>query len=123
MTLTEPIRVGESNPFGVAQYKMVAEEEGGGISTQAGVHPFQLTTTAVFNESEATANYKDQEPPGMAKDLTFQLPAGLIGNPTPFPQCTDAQFTTEENEKKRTCARRTLRSVRWRSPSKSRAQA
>ena len=57
-TLTEPIRVGASTPFGVADYKMVAEEEGGGVSTQAGVHPFQLTTTVVLNTSEAAAEVK-----------------------------------------------------------------
>jgi hypothetical protein len=95
-TLTEPIHVGASTPFGVAQYKMVAEEEGGEVSTQAGVHPFQLTTTAVLNTSNAAAEVKAQQPAGMAKDLTFKLPAGLIGNPTPFPRCTEEQFTTQE---------------------------
>jgi hypothetical protein len=96
-TLTKPIRAGASNPFGVADYSMVAEEEGGGVSTQAGAHPFQLSTTVVFDTSEAAADPNRQEPVGMAKDLTFQLPAGLIGNPTPFPQCTEAQFTKEDN--------------------------
>jgi hypothetical protein len=95
-SLTEPIHTGGSNPFGVAQYKMVAEEEGGEVSTQAGVHPFALTTTVVLDTSEAAPEVKQQEPAALVKDLTFKLPAGLIGNPTPFPQCTDAQFTTQE---------------------------
>jgi hypothetical protein len=95
-TLTKPIGVGAGNPFGVADYELIPEEEGGGVSTQAGVHPVELTTTTVLNTSEAAANFKEQEPVGMAKDLTLQLPAGLIGNPTPLPQCTDAQFTTQE---------------------------
>jgi hypothetical protein len=32
------------------------------------------------------------EPTEMAKDLVFKLPPGLVGNPTPFPQCTIPQF-------------------------------
>ena len=102
VTSSEPIRAGASTPYGVAEYKMVAEEEGGGVSAQAGVHPFQLTTTVVLNEGEPAASHFDQEPVGMAKDLTFQLPAGLIGNPAQFPQCTAAQFTAE-HEKKNFC--------------------
>jgi hypothetical protein len=58
--------------------------------TQAGSHPFQLTTTLDFNQSPQ----EEALPAGaMAKDLRFDLPPGFVGNPTPFPQCTDAQFT------------------------------
>ena len=95
-TLTRPISVGGANGFGVEDYKLLPEEEGGAPSTQAGVHPFQLTTALSMNTSEATASFRDQQPAGMVKDVTVQLPPGLIGNPTPFPQCSDAQFTTQE---------------------------
>lgn len=94
-TLTRPIRVGESNGFGIADYELLAEEEGGGVATQAGAHPFQLTTVTNLDTSEVASNVREQEPAGLTKDLTFQLPPGLIGNPTPFPQCTDVQFSTE----------------------------
>ncbi|MGA8363288.1 MAG: hypothetical protein WB709_02075 [Solirubrobacteraceae bacterium] len=95
-TLTKPISVGANNMFGVADYELNAEEEGGAVATQAGMHPFQLTTALTLDTSSAPADSRDQEPAGMVKDLTFQWPAGLIGNPTPFPQCTDAQFSTHE---------------------------
>jgi hypothetical protein len=95
-TVTRPISVEGFSGFGVEDYKLVAEEEGGAASTQAGVHPFQLTTVLSLNTSEAAASFHEQQPAGMAKDLSFQLPPGLIGNPTPFPQCSDAQFTTQE---------------------------
>jgi hypothetical protein len=73
-------------PFGVNTYEMRPEEEGGGVDTQAGSHPFQLTTTLNFNET------LEARPPAMAKDLRFNLPPGLIGNPEPFPRCTLAEF-------------------------------
>jgi hypothetical protein len=94
-TLTRPISAGGANGFGVEDYKLVPEEEGGAPSTQAGVHPFQLTTVLSMNTSEAPAHFYDQQPAGLAKDLTFQLPPGLIGNPTPFAQCSDVQFITQ----------------------------
>jgi hypothetical protein len=95
-TVTRPISVGGANGFGVEDYKVLPEEEGGATSTQAGVHPFQLTTVLSMNTSEAAASFHQQQPAGMVKDVTVQLPPGLIGNPTPFAQCSDAQFTTQE---------------------------
>jgi hypothetical protein len=95
-TLTKPIAVGAGNPFGVADYELNPEEAGGAVSTQAGIHPFQLTTVLTLATSTAPADFEAQEPAGMAKDLTFQLPAGLVGNPTPLAQCTDVQFSTQE---------------------------
>jgi hypothetical protein len=87
-TASHPVAVGDTPvPFGVSNYEMSAENEGGSPDTQAGSHPFQLTTTLLFNQ-----NFNPEDPPGLAKDLHFKLPPGLIGNPSPFPQCTDAQF-------------------------------
>jgi hypothetical protein len=74
--------------FGVQGFEMGAEEEGGALDTQAGSHPFQLTTTLNLNQTG------EAEPAAAAKDLNFRLPPGLIGNPTPFPRCTIAQFLT-----------------------------
>ncbi len=73
-------------PFGVSALAMDPEEEGGGVDTQAGSHPFQLTSTVMLDETV------EGRPLNLAKDLRFRLPPGLIGNPTPFPQCTLAQF-------------------------------
>jgi hypothetical protein len=81
-------------PSGVNEYEVRPEEEGGGLDTQAGSHPFQLTTTLVLNQT-----YEGKpllgEPIGLAKDLYFKLPPGLIGNPTPFAQCSLAAFLKE----------------------------
>jgi hypothetical protein len=101
-TLSKPLSMGSGNGFGVADYQLIAEEEGGAPSTQAGVHPFQLTTITTLATSEAAPDLSLQQPAGMTKDVTFQLPPGLIGNPTPLPQCTVLQFTTEEQHQKTT---------------------
>ncbi len=73
---------GEPIPFGVEQYELRPENADGSPDTQAGSHPFQLTTDIALNQ---TAN--PSKPPAAPKDLRFDLPPGLIGNPTPFPQC------------------------------------
>ncbi len=98
-SLSRPIAVGdEPTPFGVQDYELVPEEEGGSIDTQAGSHPFQLTTTLELNQTGGLENpvskLVEAEPPVLTKDLHFKLPAGLIGNPTAFPRCTIAQFSS-----------------------------
>jgi hypothetical protein len=85
---------GAPTPFGVEDYELVPEEEGGAVDTQAGSHPFQLTTTLNLNQvlRPIPGFGLQPEPAELTKDLRFKLPPGLIGNPTPFPQCTIAQF-------------------------------
>ena len=41
--------------------------------------------------------------PALAKDLSFKLPPGLIGNPTAIPQCTTAQFFATINGNANEC--------------------
>lgn len=91
-TITRPLGVGASSSFGVEAYEVLPEEVGGVPSTQAGVHPFQLSTVLDLNTSLLSPEPLEQEPAAMTKDLSFRLPPGLIGNPTPFAQCTDEQF-------------------------------
>jgi hypothetical protein len=94
-----PITVSSSpSPFGVEDYELVNEEEGGAPTLQAGAHPFQQTTTIVLNQGtdrspvENEANKPIVEPAGLAKDLAFKWPPGLIGNPTVFPRCALGAF-------------------------------
>jgi hypothetical protein len=88
VSLKRPVMLGAASTlFGVENYEMTPEEDGGGLDTQAGSHPFQLTTTLMLNQGRDPT-----KPPSLAKDLIFKLPPGLIGNPTPFPQCSDPAF-------------------------------
>ncbi len=85
---TQPLAVsGSSTSFGAEGYELTATDEDGSLDKQAGSHPFGLTTTFDFRRT-GTTPYQ----PAMPKDLRFRLPPGLIGNPTPFPQCSGADF-------------------------------
>ncbi len=91
--LKHPITVSkapaEPTPFGVEAYEQTFEEVGGAPDAQAGSHPFQFTTTLDLNQTS------DAGPAALAKDLSFDMPPGFIGNPTAYPRCTLAQFSGE----------------------------
>ena len=87
---------------------MSPEEEGGAPDTQAGSHPFQLTTTLASNTNTVPIEgYVDSgireirpevQPLDFTKDLRFNLPPGLVGNPTPLPKCTMYVFIQETTD-------------------------
>ncbi len=85
-SIRRPISVGGPVSFGVEDYELTPEEEGGALDTQAGSHPFQLTTTIALNQTA------EGYPVALTNDLNFKLPPGLIGNPTSVPQCALTQF-------------------------------
>ena len=93
LSVARKIALGASTPFGVADYELVNEREGGGADTQAGSHPFQQTTTVVLNQTVNANGYI--EPAELPKDLHFAWPAGLLGNPTPLAQCPLTAFLSE----------------------------
>jgi hypothetical protein len=80
-------------PFGFEHFSARAEEEGGFPSTQAGRHPFQVTTTLQVNSGAQIGRLLDQ--PGMPRNLRFPLPAGLVGNAAGVPQCDMQTFLTD----------------------------
>lgn len=81
--------------FGVERYELTPENENGSLDTEAGSHPFQLTTTFDLNE---TRNEGAPQLPALPRNLSFQLPPGLVGNanvlgnPNAVGQCSGAQF-------------------------------
>jgi len=86
-------------PFGVEQYEMRPENDTGGLETQAGAHPFQLTTIFNLNQTLkgiAPAGLSELLPnaPALVKDLHFVLPAGLVGKAARVPKCSGANFST-----------------------------
>jgi hypothetical protein len=83
-----PVSVSGAAPaFGVEDFSMVPEEEGGEADVQAGSHPFQFTTGFSLNQ-----NFDSRKPPALPRNIAFNLPAGFIGNATAVRQCTDQQF-------------------------------
>jgi hypothetical protein len=71
--------------FGVEHLEQTALNENGSPDTQAGSHPFGYTTTLQLNQGTSR----------LPKDLHFNVPPGLVGNPTVVPQCTLDQFNTK----------------------------
>jgi hypothetical protein len=86
-------------------YVVVPEEAGGTLATQAGSHPFQLTTSITLNQKLVKLKRKPNleqvklsvlpMPVRLPDNIGTEWPAGLVGNPTPLPQCTDQQFAKE----------------------------
>ncbi len=84
---TIPLHIdGQQTGYGVASMELGPFNEDGTPATQAGSQPFQLTTSLVLNQ-EAQRN-----PIELPKDITFNLPPGLIGTPTAAAQCTIVEF-------------------------------
>lgn len=61
--------------FGVERYDLEAVEAGGSADTQAGSHPHTLTVEAVLDQDA------DDTSEGAVRNLTFELPPGLILDP------------------------------------------
>jgi hypothetical protein len=80
----------ESTPssFGLSSVDGWFSNGNGTLDTQAGSHPYSLTTVLALNNS-GTA------PTGEWRNVTVNLPPGLIGNPTTVPRCTAVELNTE----------------------------
>jgi hypothetical protein len=101
-------------PYGVENYEITPEEEGGAVDTQAGSHPFQLTTTLTLNTNAVPIfnpfkeDLPEAQPLEFTKDLRFNLPAGLVGNPTPLPKCSMFVFMEEAAQRPIQCPDNTV---------------
>jgi len=82
-----PLRIdGEPSGFGVTEMELGPFDESGSPVEQAGSQPFQLTTSLVFNQEG------QRNPIELPKDVTFNLPPGLVGDPNAVEQCTITNF-------------------------------
>ena len=85
----------EPTPFGLERFEQRAEDVGGAEASQAGAHPFQLTTTIVARsgpQSGASRNVSAVTQPALPRNLRFTLPAGLLADATAVPACELAVF-------------------------------
>jgi hypothetical protein len=73
---------------GEAGFKVTAAADAGGEpATLAGSHPYSLLTEINLNKAGALSD-------GDLKDLSYDLPPGLIENATSVPRCGAVQFAT-----------------------------
>jgi group II intron reverse transcriptase/maturase len=85
--------------FGVSKFRIAATNENGTPDLQAGSHPYALTTALQLNLPSEGGKVLE----GEIKDVTVELPPGLIGNPAATPRCTAREFTAVEELKGETC--------------------
>jgi hypothetical protein len=92
---------GEAPAFGLERegYKLRPENQDGSLDTQAGSHPFQLSTTFNLAKnlfSAIPAGNKTPRKffgsPALTKNLHFVLPPGLLGRVAGFPKCPSQDF-------------------------------
>ena len=90
---TLQLPVSETPTTFAASAELTPFEEDGTPATQAGSHPFELTTTLTMNQW-VPPGQSFRQPVELPKDVLLHLPAGLLGNPTVASQCSMANFFT-----------------------------
>jgi hypothetical protein len=78
-------------------FSMSPENENGEPESQAGAHPFQLSTLLYLDESleqrvEGGITEKYPSAPAPVRNLHFNLPPGLLGNVTAAEECGEVAF-------------------------------
>jgi hypothetical protein len=76
--------------FGFAHADAWFSNADGTFDTQAGSHPYAFTFSFDLN-----TNAKSGPAEGEARNLTFNLPAGVVGDPNAVTQCTREEFDEE----------------------------
>ena len=76
---------GSASAFGIDSFTTVAANQNASPTTQAGAHPY------VFR---ARVDLDDEAGAQPLRDLSLQLPPGLLVNPTAVPECSAAAFAT-----------------------------
>src|SRR5262245_55537930 len=66
--------------FGIQSFDGSITDQNGNPFTQAGGHPFEISTTIDFNTT--TDSQGNTIPDGNFKDIRVNLPAGLVGDPS-----------------------------------------
>ena len=87
-----------SASFGVSTWDgQIPASKAGAVYTQAGGHPFEISTTVGFNSHEGTDGifgFPVRFPDAPIKDVFADSPPGLMANATVLQQCTSAQLAT-----------------------------
>jgi hypothetical protein len=78
--------------FGLEDFNLAFESNGGAPAIQAGSHPFAITSTVNFHTIPNNLPFLE-EPEGAPRNIDVELPAGLVGNPNAVPQCSNADFS------------------------------
>lgn len=78
-------------PYGATAFASSFTGAGGSQQTEAGAHPFQMTTAFALTAGSLDS-LGNPELTADPKDINVALPPGLLGNPIAVPQCSQAEF-------------------------------
>jgi hypothetical protein len=82
---------GAGASFGVESFDGSIVNSDGSTGTQAGSHPYAVSTRFTLNTVPGSGG---EVVDGNVKDIRVDVPAGLVGDPTAIPRCTDKQLKT-----------------------------
>jgi uncharacterized repeat protein (TIGR01451 family) len=90
-----------SVPFGLSYFDIAANEESGEPDVQASSHPFELTAALAYTVSSRESSSSNHGKESLLsssspRDLEVELPAGLVGDPSSTPRCTQREFQERE---------------------------
>ena len=107
---SEPLKInGDPTEFGVERFELTPENEDGTIDSQAGAHPFQLTTTfdlnAGFSTHLAAGDDGGSAPvaPALERTLHVELPPGLVADASAAPKCAGVDFGAFDEKDVNSC--------------------
>jgi hypothetical protein len=85
-----------SPPFGLSNFEFFASNPNGTRDSQAGDHPYELTTTIDLNSDIRVGSAGQVESTSVedVKDIVVDLPVGFVGSILAAPQCSFSQLTT-----------------------------
>jgi hypothetical protein len=90
LALVGPVgAAGASSGLSVERFDGAVLNQDGSTDTQAGSHPWEITTSFAFN---TTVLQGETVPVEDVRDIKVQLPAGLAGNPSAVPQCRQEEL-------------------------------
>ncbi|HEY5045926.1 MAG TPA: hypothetical protein VII53_08730 [Solirubrobacteraceae bacterium] len=116
VSASNPLNSSTPPAFGVSYFSALVSDEVGLPFTQAGGHPYAVTVNFGFNSE--TEQGEIGAAPGNAvafnsvaeddsRELAFDLPLGLVGNPLATPRCSLALVAAEGGLNKTACPRDT----------------
>lgn len=76
--------------FGLSEFDVTFTEADGSTVTQAGAHPFAMTTSVHFNSTQTGEGGETIEE--AVKDFILTQMPGFVGNPSAVPRCSTAEF-------------------------------
>jgi hypothetical protein len=80
-------------PFGIASFDQWSTNVDGTPATQAGSHPYETTTSFTIDTDQLRQGGIDGDgPAGVTRNVSVELPAGFVGNPSVVPKCPRQAF-------------------------------